>query len=256
MIYRYIMPLLAATLAVSPAAATVTLVKAGAYSKTQQVINGSSSFKPGSDEETTSLADPYVVSKADQTDAYRLAQIATSAAAAVQINSLADIDLLARASVTADSLPDQVGTHGTSFSSAMFTFSIDTESTLSFAINTAPVSATPDSYVTADLFSLDANGLPQTYYRQGVAAGYIAPTYDLKAGTYTVLLSAYADGSTPAFSRFNGYAHPSTIAGATLLINSPAAAPVPEPETWAMMVTGFGFAGGALRLRRRSVVTA
>jgi hypothetical protein len=32
-------------------------------------------------------------------------------------------------------------------------------------------------------------------------------------------------------------------------------APVPEPSTWAMMLLGFGFVGGAMRSRRRQKVT-
>lgn len=31
---------------------------------------------------------------------------------------------------------------------------------------------------------------------------------------------------------------------------------VPEPQSWALMILGFGFAGGALRRRSRSAVTA
>ncbi|MBP6877337.1 MAG: PEP-CTERM sorting domain-containing protein [Phenylobacterium sp.] len=31
---------------------------------------------------------------------------------------------------------------------------------------------------------------------------------------------------------------------------------VPEPATWAMLITGFGLAGGAIRMRRRSAVLA
>jgi hypothetical protein len=30
--------------------------------------------------------------------------------------------------------------------------------------------------------------------------------------------------------------------------------PVPEPETWAMLIAGFGLIGGALRYRRRQVL--
>lgn len=41
-----------------------------------------------------------------------------------------------------------------------------------------------------------------------------------------------------------------------ILGSTPVAAAVPEPATWALMLTGFGLAGGALRRRRPQAVAA
>lgn len=53
---------------------------------------------------------------------------------------------------------------------------------------------------------------------------------------------------------------PSTNTGGFLQFDdisvTPVAAAVPEPATWAMMIVGFGFAGGALRRRRTTRVFA
>jgi hypothetical protein len=39
----------------------------------------------------------------------------------------------------------------------------------------------------------------------------------------------------------------------TFLLRSAATAPVPEPETWAMMIAGFGLTGAAMRRRRTRI---
>ena len=58
-------------------------------------------------------------------------------------------------------------------------------------------------------------------------------------------------GSTPSFV---GYADNVTATGAfgTRSFNFAAAAAVPEPGTWAMMLVGFGGIGGAMRRQRRA----
>jgi hypothetical protein len=38
-------------------------------------------------------------------------------------------------------------------------------------------------------------------------------------------------------------------------LGNPDVGAVPEPSTWAMMLLGFGFVGGAMRSRRRQKVT-
>ncbi|PZU09634.1 PEPxxWA-CTERM sorting domain-containing protein [Sphingomonas sp.] len=245
------LPLLAAFVALYPAEATVTLVSIGARSLTDEKIGSTDTVKPGPTQVSTTFADPYLVSTSDQRDEYHFAQIRSSAAGAVRLNSLTDVDFLVRGSVNADSLPFQVGTHAIATATAYYSFSIDTVSTLSLSIFTTPVSATTASYVTANLFSVDAFGVPETYYRLGVAAGHISPAYVLDPGLYTFEVNAFAEGSTPDNSRFNGYAAISTIATVDMLIDSPAApvTGVPEPATWAMMVIGFGAIGFAGRRR-------
>lgn len=55
-------------------------------------------------------------------------------------------------------------------------------------------------------------------------------------------------GSTPGIVPAN--------AGATFSFGPVAASDVPEPASWAMMILGFGLAGGVVRHRRRSVAFA
>jgi hypothetical protein len=52
-------------------------------------------------------------------------------------------------------------------------------------------------------------------------------------------------GGTNNFENFNAANYSATVNGA-----------VPEPANWALMLGGFGLVGGAMRLRRRSVVFA
>lgn len=53
----------------------------------------------------------------------------------------------------------------------------------------------------------------------------------------------------------NGYAFEST-AGQTITATRDLSSAVPEPATWAMMITGLGVVGGALRFRRRRATLA
>lgn len=72
------------------------------------------------------------------------------------------------------------------------------------------------------------------------AAGTINFTgYDATAGTFTLTASG---NSIDSFS-------------ATLVSSAPPPA-VPEPASWAMLLTGFGAIGGALRTRRSALVRA
>lgn len=243
------LPLVAILAVAAPAGATVGLVSIGANSLTNETIGSSNTFKSGPNAVSLTFDDPYMVSTSDQTDEYHFAQIKSSAAGAVRLNALDDINFLVRASVNADSLPFQVGTHAISSASAYYSFTLDTVSVLDFSISTVPVSASDTSYVTADLFSTNEYGEPVTYYREGYAAGRIAPSYTLDPGTYTFIVSAYGEGGTPDNSRFNGYAAISTLAVVDLSINSPSASPVPEPASWAMMIAGFGAIGAVSRRR-------
>lgn len=66
------------------------------------------------------------------------------------------------------------------------------------------------------------------------------------AGNYSVVIRGFADNVSPSVAR--GGAGPGTYNGS--LTFAAAAAPVPEPGTWAMMLLGFGAVGFGLRRRR------
>lgn len=51
------------------------------------------------------------------------------------------------------------------------------------------------------------------------------------------------------------YVHGAVLSNVVLTDTTPAPGGVPEPETWALMISGFGLAGAALR-RRRSLLAA
>lgn len=109
------------------------------------------------------------------------------------------------------------------------------------------------------------------------AVATIALNWNLTAGTSYRLMQTTRDNSqwnitppaanadlavtTPGvfFNRANqggGYeVFPSIWVAFTNITTSNAAAAVPEPATWAMMVAGFGLVGGALRGRRRTKVS-
>lgn len=86
----------------------------------------------------------------------------------------------------------------------------------------------------------------------------------LVAGTKAALNIA-TNGGVQSYSYDYGFAPGSTTVGFGLnrfgvadnfTFDGVAGAPVPEPAAWALMIAGFGLAGGAARSRRRAVVLA
>jgi len=245
--------MLALATALAPASATVTFVQAGAYSQTRVGIGGPDTIQNGpSDTSLDFGTDPYVVSKSTSLDEGFQAQVEASSAGAGSFDRPDRADFFVRSSVDAEVLAHQLATHGAASAGAFYDFSVDTESTISFTIDTVPVSASPTAYITVDLFSLDALGLPSTYYRQGYFAGRGMPSYTLPAGTYGFALTAFSEGTIPADLPYKGGAISSASANLSLSILSPPApvSGVPEPVSWAMMLTGFGLSGGIMRRNR------
>lgn len=244
---------LALATAVAPAGATVTFVQAGAYSQTRVGIGGPDTITNGPNDASLDFGtDPYVVSKSDAMDEKFQAEVQASSAGAGSFDRPDQADFFVRSSVNADVLPHQLATHGAASAGTFYDFSVDTESTLSFTIDTVPVSASPTAYITVDLFSLDALGLPSIYYRQGYFAGRGMPSFTLPAGTYGFALTAFSEGTIPADLPHNGGAISSASANLSLSILSPPApvSGVPEPVSWAMMLSGFGLTGGIMRRNR------
>ncbi len=130
----------------------------------------------------------------------------------------------------------------------VYTFTIDVNATgFDLAIdNTVPYGA---AYSASKIFGIHLGGLSgigaislDDYSCVGAFcdAGGLGPrvvTATSDASTADVTFSALRPGETYSFK----FADP---------VVAPPVAPVPEPSTWALMITGFGLAGAALRRRR------
>jgi hypothetical protein len=246
-----ILPLLAAAVIAGPAGATVSFVQTSATSYTSGGIGRPDTINQGPSPVYTDYASgSYAVSTSDFSDERFLAQVKASTAAAVRLNSLTDVDFLARSSVTIDVLANQLPSHGQASATAIYDFAVDTASSLTFSITTVPVSASNQDYVSFSVFSLDTDGMILDVIRRGVFAGISnGTTYDVPPGIYSVQFNTFADGNVPTIT-YPGGARASALVGANLSINSPAAVPgVPEPATWAMMISGLGLVGAAMRRR-------
>ena len=80
----------------------------------------------------------------------------------------------------------------------------------------------------------------------GAADGLVSKTFDLGAGTYSLVVggATYDGAGTNAGNRAYGF-------GATLAV-APITAPIPEPETYAMLLAGLGLVGAVARRRKSS----
>lgn len=112
------------------------------------------------------------------------------------------------------------------------------------------------TFASADFFAGDGNGL-------GVPIGFGFTRADGSTGSYTLLTPEFGTGAPIPSTRFTAD-FGSNLAGVTrvswsngaewhqidnLVVNAAAAA-VPEPVTWALLILGFAMVGGALRGRR------
>lgn len=158
-------------------------------------------------------------------------------------------------------------------------------SAAAFAASAMPVSAATLLFTLSGsrnaTFQLDSNPAPDFFNTQfaGTSLASSQIRFDNIAGTFngapgvasigfgTNLFAALNINGTPlGFTQFAGpalftgtaaspvfstgtYALTSIVSGASTLTISDVGA-VPEPATWAMMITGFGLTGGAMRRRR------
>jgi hypothetical protein len=97
--------------------------------------------------------------------------------------------------------------------------------------------------------SVTFQGQALDFFRVGSNQYFDLPETFLSAGTYDLLVSGSTGASGGRYSGEFAF-FPSSVGG------NPGGVPgaVPEPISWAMMVGGFGFVGGALRSQRRQKV--
>lgn len=126
------------------------------------------------------------------------------------------------------------------------------------------ISSVGNSYRQDMMFSLsDSSGGSRLGVRPGYIHGpgtgtytgardlLVAPLFDLFVGADGLLRIEFSDQSDDIRNGIDGRWRSGTIT----LTYDPVVTAVPEPATWAMMITGFGIAGATLR-RRRTVALA
>jgi PEP-CTERM motif len=137
------------------------------------------------------------------------------------------------------------------FGAAGSALNIGGDNVFTFTLPTPGKLRITDAFLIGDIFRLTINGVvlgPTSApgaganvggdYDAAFASGYYsAGEYDLLAGNFTVT-------GTATVSPFNG-------GDAGLRVDLAA---IPEPGTWALMIMGFGLAGGALRRTRGQTV--
>ena len=95
-----------------------------------------------------------------------------------------------------------------------------------------------DAASNIDFTSVTLNGMAFTQISNGVFEFRVLPGMLVSAGATNTLAVAGTTGGNGSYS------------GTLVFSNAPT---VPETATWAMMISGFGLVGGALRLRRKDV---
>lgn len=142
----------------------------------------------------------------------------------------------------------------------LFTFSDVNNS--SFQLDSNPIS-TPSSIFsfTAPVTNGMQNGSSFNFgtvrFFSSISGGGVFSEFGAPAGfgpqlfSGTTAMPAFSPG-TFAFTSLSGVPN-----GSTLTISAVAAAgAVPEPATWAMLITGFGVVGGSMRARRRTTAVS
>lgn len=242
-VLRALLPLLLAAASASPAEAAVTVIQAGADSRTQVGIGTPDTVKQGpSGRSSDATAAPYILSKSDSRDDRGLSRVVDSAGSAVRFSGPGNADFFVRSVVNADAGAGdfQFPAHGAASGNVFYEFTVDTLSTLSFAF-AASAAAQPAAaaYVAMDVFTVDAHThLPRSYLRTGPLSGIGTLSYDVDAGSYGLSLTAFSEATIAARIPVNTEANGSAIANLSLSISA-----VPEPAAaalWAIGLAGMG----------------
>ena len=140
----------------------------------------------------------------------------------------------------------------------LFTFSDINNS--SFQLDSNPVSAPSSIFsFTAPVTNGMQNGSSFTFgtvrFFSSIGGGGVFTEFGGPGGFGPQLFSGTT--ATPVFSpgTFSFTDFRGIATGSTLTISAAAVAAVPEPSTWAMLITGFGIVGFAMRRRRRISVS-
>lgn len=138
------------------------------------------------------------------------------------------------------------------------------------------ITSDPNDYSTDGTAAVTLSGtfINDQGYEVGTAS-FALPSVSLDAGTYYLVLTGAttstgdvtfwdenngpSSASAGGFGSLAGYDIPGTTGSESFEILGTAAGDtgaVPEPASWALMISGFGMVGGALRASRRSIAVA
>jgi hypothetical protein len=238
-VLRALLPLLAAACPTLSAHAGVTVIEAGADSRTEVGIGAPPTVKRGpSARSFDATVDPYILSKSDSRDDRYLYRVIDSAGSAVSFTDAARADFFVRSSVNADAGVGefQFPAHGAASGNAFYQFTVDTPSKLSLTFS-AFASAQPSAYayVALDVFTVDERThAPKTYLRLGPIAGTDTLSYDVGSGSYGLSLTAFSQGDIPARISTNTQSNSGAVANLSLSVSA-----VPEPATAALFALGL-----------------
>jgi hypothetical protein len=140
-------------------------------------------------------------------------------------------------------------------SAGQLLYTLNGDTNISFTVNTQPIpdAVFPDGFVIQNVgVILDGSGQVRDvgFVRNLIGGGLILMGTDLNfAGPQ--LFSGTLSSPTLLSGNFTltGFNEPARTFSLSV---APAGAAVPEPQSWLMLLLGFGLIGGALRLSRRS----
>ena len=254
MVIGRVMLLSIAAAALSPAEATVTFIKLGAYSSNTLYDPGPITIQHGPTEETTTYAPGIYSTDGEFYWGNSFENVTGSAKGGIQVYTPGQVDLLAEAKGVSAAVPFTNGYSAALQTTLLYEFSIDAASTISLTYGaTSPIYTGADVF--AHFYSLNSAGYADHYYVSGEISGIgTLLSMTLAPGRYGLDLGAaafpYLNNQVPQFQSYTDQQTGEIELSVKALPITPPVSGVPEPASWAMMMLGIGAIGAASRGRR------
>ncbi|UAK25417.1 PEPxxWA-CTERM sorting domain-containing protein [Sphingomonas nostoxanthinifaciens] len=241
----------------SPATATVTFIKAGAYSTSGAGAGEPYLISNGPNVVSTVIGDGGYNSKSGSYDEHGLAQASAYSLGAIQLDSVSKASFFVSSTAKVQAPAHEFYLNAETNAAAYYDFSLDTASTLSFTGFATPASPDFTNNISVSLVKYTALGAYDTIYRSGYLGASETGSYALGPGIYAFEVDTFSAASATANNSIFSSATIGAVGNVSLSITSPPPpSPAPEPATWAMMVFGFGATGAAIRSRRKALSAA
>jgi len=252
MTYRLILALALTAGAAAPAAAQATFRQLAGYTDVRGGIGSEAAGPTDSDVANSYPAGP-VAASSTFGDTVGTASFLASATAGGTLVDASRGALAFTASASAINRPGDPGVVGRAIANTVYLFDVGALSRLNLDFLLSVAGDTPAAYLL--LTERDAgNNVTRTLFSRSNYRTSDALAFDLTAGTYQL---RFGNNVGNAVSFANPGVDADSITGTlNFAITDAAAGAVPEPGSWAMMMLGFGAAGGALRRRRTTVAFA